>query len=137
MSSLVQALIVAAFSAALGVIISYIKSLNAQFKALQLQVAKMDVQISPLWARVQAQIAADLHHPHPRYAEMDTLLESLDALTITPVQRDRLKVLLAARAVDMHADISEDQRKKASIMIAVMDLVVDEAKAPPATGNPL
>ena len=86
----------------------------------------LQTQVSPLWARVQAQISADLHHPHPRYLEMDTLLERLEALTITAGERDRLKTLLVERSQDMHEDITDDQRKKAHLMIQVMDLVVTE-----------
>jgi hypothetical protein len=79
-----------------------------------------------LWARVQAQIAQDLHHPNPRYTEMDGLLEKLDNLTITLDERDRLKVLLAERSKDMHEDIGQQQREKASFMITVMDMVLAE-----------
>lgn len=93
---------------------------------LQLEVRQLTTQISPLWARVQAQIAADLHQPHPRYAEMDKLLEKLEGLVITIDERSRLKVLLIARSQDMHVDITQDQREKAALMIMVMDAVLKE-----------
>jgi hypothetical protein len=81
-----------------------------------------------MWATVQARMSSDLHHPDVRHLEMDTLLEKLDALTIAPPERDRLKVLLVAMSADMHDDITESQRKSALAMIPLMDLVVIEAE---------
>jgi len=91
------------------------------------QLAEMSTKVSPLWATVQKVISDELHHPHAQYAEMDTLLERLDNLTITTEERDRLKILLMQRSVDMDSDITESQRKSAKMMIDVMDKVVQEA----------
>ena len=103
------------------------RDLQARIGAIELQLARISTQISPMWAKVQAQIAEDLHHPHARYVEMDKLLEKLEAMTITADERSRLKELLMERSMDFHEDISEDQRKKALLMILVMDAVLTEA----------
>lgn len=145
MSPLVNSLLIAIFTIVVSAVIAYLVRVNAakrdEIKHLRLDVeelkrsmATVNTQMSPLWARVQAQIAADLHHPNPRYAEMDGLLETLDALSITPDERSRLKVLLLERSKDMHEDISEEQRKKAAFMVTVMDMVLAE-KAISDAGN--
>jgi hypothetical protein len=113
-----------------------IGALYARLRDIEKQMAVVTTQVSPLWARVQAQISSDLHHPHPRYFEMDKLLERLEALTITTAERVRLKELLGERAVDMHPDITESQRKAARAMIPVMDLVVLEAQGDDSNKEP-
>lgn len=90
------------------------------------EITTLKTQMSPLWARVQKQISENLHQPHPRYFEMDRLLEKLDALVITDKERIRLKILLEERSKDFHEDISEQQRKEAAVMIKIMDLVLIE-----------
>jgi len=115
------------FLALMVAAIAAIGALYNRIRALEVEQAKQAIQLSPLWARVQAQISSDLHHPHPRYLEMDTLLEELESLTITPSQRNRLKILLFERSTDMHPDITDSQREKAKLMIVVMDMVVAEA----------
>jgi hypothetical protein len=128
MSELAQGLTIAAFSVILAAILAFIVRLNGRIDALAVSTAKLETQISPFWASVQLQISKDLHHPNPRYHEMDDLLEKLEALTISPEERERLKALLVERSSDTHEDISEDQRKKASLMIPLMDMVTEEAK---------
>jgi hypothetical protein len=128
MTSTESGLLVAAFGILLTGALSFFVYLNTQIQNLRTEVAKLSVQVSPLWSRVQAQIASDLHHPHPRYLEMDGLLEKLEALTITTDERVRLKELLVERSVDEHADISEVQRKQARIMVDVMDVVLAEQR---------
>lgn len=109
-------------------VLAYCLRINARQTEQAIQIAELKLQMSPLWARIQAQISADLHHPHSRYAEMDGLLEKLDSLTILPEERTRLKVLLIERSEDMHKDITESQRQSAKMMIPLMDLVMIEAK---------
>src|ERR1700691_4149119 len=128
MSELAQGLTIAAFSVILAAILAFIVRLNGRIDALTVSTAKLETQISPFWASVQLQISKDLHHPNPRYHEMDDLLEKLEALTISPEERERLKALLVERSSDTHEDISEAQRKKASLMIPLMDMVTEEAK---------
>lgn len=128
MSELSQGLTIAAFSVILAAILAFIVRLNGRIDALTVSTARLETQISPFWASVQAQISKDLHHPHERYQEMDGLLEKLEGLVITDPERNRLKALLLERSVDMHADITEDQRMRARLMIPLMDMVTEEAK---------
>jgi hypothetical protein len=124
----VNSMLIASFGIVLAAALTYFVRINAKMNDQAVEIATLKTQVSPLWAQVQARIAADLHHPHPRYFEMDGLLEKLEALTITPDERARLKALLNERAHDMHPEINADQRKKAAFMIQVMDLVLVEAK---------
>jgi len=126
MNPTVSSLIVAAFSILLTAVLAFVVRLGTKMAMMEKSIIRLETQVSPLWANVQTQIARDLHHPHPRYFEMDKLLEKLEALTITPQERARLKVLLQERSVDMHADITDSQRTKAELMLKVMDIVVLE-----------
>jgi hypothetical protein len=110
----------------LAAVLAYCVRINTRQSDSDIRIAKLEVQISPLWARVQRQISSDLHHPHPRYQEMDVLLEHLESLTITKEERVRLNQLLLERSTDMHEDITEDQRQKAKLMIEVMKLTLRE-----------
>lgn len=120
--------LVTAFGVILTAIVAFGVATHRRIRQLELEKVRMDTQLSPLWANVQSRIADELHHPNPRYAEMDTLLEQLEALTITVDGRTRLKKLLEERSKDMHQDITEGQRTSASLMILVMDKVVVESK---------
>jgi len=128
MTGLEVGLIVAAFSIVLTAILAYLVRQSAHMQDMRDEITILKTQVSPLWAQVQSRIAADLHHPHPRYFEMDKLLEKLEALTITPEERSRLEVLLVQRSTDMHEDITDIQRKEAKLMSQVMHIVVLEAK---------
>jgi hypothetical protein len=88
----------------------------------------LGTQMSPLWAQVQARIASELHHPHERYKEMDTLLEKLESKpsVLTVPERNRLKELLSQRTQDFHEDITPQQRSSAALMLGVMDKVLEE-----------
>jgi hypothetical protein len=120
-------LVIAAFSVILAALLMYVHNLNNDVVTLKQQVIKLETQVSPMWAKVQAVISADLHHPDQRYHEMDGLLEKLEALTITVGERERLEVLLIERSQDMHPDISQEQRENAGLMIQVMKKVLKEA----------
>ena len=126
MNSTVSSLIVAAFSIVLTAVLAFVVRLGTKMALMEKSIIRLETQVSPLWANVQTQIARDLHHPHPRYFEMDKLLEHLEALTLTGVERARLKVLLQERSIDMHEDITDSQRSKAELMLKVMDIVVME-----------
>ena len=117
-------LVVASFGALITAVVSLLK----RIRAMELQLNTVSTQMSPLWAQVQARIAAELHHPHPRYKEMDKLLERLETKpsTITNGERVRLKELLSLRAVDTHPDITPQQRSSAALMLGVMDKVQEE-----------
>jgi hypothetical protein len=128
MSPLTQELLVAAFSAILIAMLGVMGYMAKLIGGLVTDVTTLKTQMSPFWASVERIVSKDLHHPSPRYAEMDGLLEKLTALTITDDERIRLKALLIERSTDTHEDITENQRTKASIMIPLMALVLDEAK---------
>jgi hypothetical protein len=116
------------FGTVLSGLIAFLVYVQKQITEMRMEVTKLTTQMSPLWAKVQAKIAADLHQPHERYVEMDKLLEKLEALTLTEDERNRLKVLLLERSRDFHHDITEGQRQKAKLMGQVMDLVLLESK---------
>ena len=111
---------------------------NDEWKAkVETALTTLGTQMSPLWAQVQARIASELHHPHPRYKEMDGLLEKLETkpTTISMEERTELKGLLGQRAVDMHPDITPQQRSSAALMLGVMDKVLEETAI--ATDQPI
>jgi hypothetical protein len=120
--------IIAFLSAAVAALLGYCVRLNKKMSDNAIAIATLQAQVQPLWMQVQARIASDLHHDDPIFHETDGLIEKLQALTITPQERDRLKVLLTERSHDMHIDISREERQKARVLIEVMDLVVIEAK---------
>ena len=113
-------------------LVERLEGIDKQFGILTNQLSILSTQVSPLWARVQSQIASELHHPHPRYAEMDKLLEKLEAKPdeLDDVERARLKTLLLERSIDMHEDITDSQRSSAKLMIGVMDKVLIEKANP-------
>ena len=117
----------------LAALIAYCVRLNSIVRDQGNEIVKLQTQMAPLWARVQAKISADLHHDDPRLHETDTLIDRLQALTITEHERSRLKVLLKERSVDMHTDISPAERQKARVLIEVMDFVVTESLESNAT----
>src|ERR1043166_993086 len=104
------------FILVLGASLSISTALYAKIVQVDRRLTELRGVVSPLWSRIQSQIASQLHHPHPRYAEMDTLLELLEMETIDAEGRARLKDLLAQRSVDMHEDISPSQRSAAALM---------------------
>jgi hypothetical protein len=128
MSPLTQQLLVTVFGALLVAIFGLMGYMAKRLGKLVNDVSILQTQMSPFWASVERIVSKDLHHPSPRYAEMDGLLEKLDVLTITPDERDRLRVLLVERSEDQHDDITESQRQKARLMIPLMDVVTEEAK---------
>ena len=124
---LIDGLIVAGFVALIGLQIA----LFARVRNLEIAIAEAKIQIGPLWAQVQSKVAQTLHHDDVRYAEMDKLLEDLIALRISPSNRIRLEMLLNERSVD--ATVSEEERKSAKLMIAVMDKAMSESS--PSSGD--
>lgn len=128
MSGLEVGLIVSAFGVILISVIAYNVRQAGHLQDMREEIAVLKTQVSPLWAQIQSRIAADLHHPHPRYLEMDTLLEKLETLTITEVERKRLAILLLERSTDTHADITDMQRKEAKLMKQIMEIVVLEGR---------
>jgi hypothetical protein len=115
------------FAALVSGLTAFCVGITNRVRQLELSMRESDTKMSPLWARVQAELSSDLHHDDPKYKEADCLIEELAALTITPKGRRRLKELLAQRVVD--PDVPELERKKAKALIAVMDLVLMEAES--------
>lgn len=136
--SLVSGLITALFV----LLATIVGALYARLRKLERQTDINTTQLSPLWKQVEARIAKELHHPHPRYEQMDRLLEKLGAVpvTITDDERSTLKELLKQRSLDMHEDITNEQRSSAALMIGVMDKVLEETAirtdAPVPTPDP-
>lgn len=128
MTPLEIGLTISLFTIIVGALLAFIVKQNRRMDEHDKLLTILNTQVSPMWATVQARMSADLHHPNQRYAEMDRLLEKLESLVISDLERQRLKELLLIRSVDMHEDITESQRKSALAMIPLMDLVVIEAK---------
>jgi len=133
--------LLAGFSATLGLVYTlYVQAKKDRKEAedallvwkqdIDKQLTVLNTQVTPLWATVQAKLTADLHHPHPRYLQMDKLLEKLDTLTISDDERIVLKELLVKRSVDTHEDITEGQRESALLLLGVMKKVLTEADTP-------
>jgi hypothetical protein len=137
LNSLLVSVVGAVLTAAFVVLSNINKQQKEELKAMRNAIAELNknmaivnAQMSPLWARVQAQIVADLHHPDPRYHEMDALLEKLEAGKLADSDRDRLEVLLLERSIDLHRDITPEQRAAAAYMITVMrKVLVERAEA--------
>jgi hypothetical protein len=129
MSPLEQQLLVTVFGALLVAILGIMGWMARVIWQIVRDVDTLKTQMSPFWASVERIVSAELHHPSARYAEMDGLLEKLDVLTITDEERERLRVLLLERSNDEHADITESQKQKALLLIPLMDVVLEEAKA--------
>lgn len=101
------------------------KELTKWQQSVDTTLAKHGTQLSPLWARVQDQISADLHHPDTEHSEMDHLLEKLDRLEITLAERAVLRQLLVERSHDPR--VSESEQESAVMMITVMARTLTEA----------
>lgn len=102
---------------------------ETRIRALEDKFLELRTQVSPVWLAAQSKMIEELHHPNPKYAEMDGLLEKLDNNTLLPPERARLKVLALLRAVDFDPEITDLQRASALILGSVMDKVVIEKEA--------
>lgn len=102
-----------------------IDQLAVEITKLQLDQAVTDTKVTPLWAKAQAALSADLHHPHAKDHEMDDLLEKLANLKISPAETSRLKNLLSMRSIDMSPDITAHERRAATVMPIIMDIVLE------------
>jgi hypothetical protein len=94
---------------------------------IQGRISILETQVTPLWSTLQAQIAADLHHPHPESRRMDFLLEKLERLTLTHEETMELKKL--AREIADDPKQSLEEREKAETLLYVMPRVIREAAA--------
>ncbi len=80
---------------------------------------------SPFFTELQSRLIDSLHHPDPRKAELDALLEKLKALRLDAPELQRLQVLLREQALDPTDPV---QQKQSHALLAIMPLVLDEAK---------
>lgn len=120
--SLLNGLAITAFGVILAALIGLVIRQDTRLSKLEMKVSNQAVKIEPLWKRVQDQISNELHHPDPRFAEMDELLEQLENLSISVTGRERLKVLLVERSSDM--EVRQGQRNAAVLMLTVMEKAV-------------
>lgn len=97
-----------------------------EIEKIKATLAELGFQVKPMWERVQRQLSEDLHHPNPKYKEMDGLLEKMDANDLNITETERLKILAAARSKDMAPEITDSQRASATILATVMDKVLEE-----------
>ncbi len=81
---------------------------------------------SPFFTELQSRLIDSLHHPDPAKHELDALLEHLKALTLTAPDLERLQDLLTDQAAE---DADPVQRKQSRALLAIMPLVLDEARA--------
>ena len=104
------------------------KVLDDRLTVIDSQMQMLMTQVSPLWAAVQSKIAKDLTHPSPQFAEMDQLLKDLESLKLTPGGKERLLVLLEERIHSSDPEVSEEEKKSASLLEGVMEKVLEDAK---------
>lgn len=105
---------------------------------LERQVLTLDFPVKLLWAKAQQNAADALHHPKPRFKEMDDLLDKLnlkdinqngDILPMTDADTARLKELLFHRTTDMSEGVTDYEREQAKIMPILMDnKIIEEQK---------
>ena len=92
---------------------------------LQGRMTAMEVKIAPFWGSLQTKFAKALHKPHPELRRRDILLEKLERLTITPEERQELRLKLEEVKTDPEA--TDVEKAQAVIMLAAMPLVLEEA----------
>ena len=88
------------------------------------RLSVLEIQVTPLWATLQKQVADALHHPHSKDKETDGLLEKLEALTLTQEERGRLEVLLKTKTTN--PEESDQEKKRADLLLFLMPRAVQE-----------
>lgn len=101
------------------------RGMKTDIAKLQADLRVAETKIEPYWARVQRQLAEELHSPHT--PEIDMLMGELTAGKITPPRRVRLEELFLA--VSHNPKESQARRESAEIMIRIMRKVLIEAAA--------
>jgi hypothetical protein len=94
---------------------------NARIRSLELDMAR---QQSPLMKQVQDLLSAGLHHPDPRHARKDRLLEKLDKTTLSAADLPELVAILDEQIANPKTPSNEIEAAKA--LKAIMPLVVKE-----------
>jgi hypothetical protein len=108
----------------LGLLTTVFMALLAVAWKIQARLSILETQVSPLWSALQKEVADTLHHPHPESAELDGLLEDLEALRLDAVKTARLNTLLREKVDDKTQ--SEDERKRAELLLFIMSRVIKE-----------
>ena len=92
---------------------------------IQGRLSVLETQVTPLWSSLQRDVSQALHHPHPESKEMDDLLEKLELLTISKVEREKLIGLL--RAIVNDESQTKEERNHAELLLFIMPRVLLEA----------
>lgn len=119
-------------------LVTAIDKIKDRQESMERQILTLDFPVKLLWAKAQGHAADALHHPEPRFKEMDDLLDKLslkgldrngDILPMTEKDTARLKELLLHRSTDMSEDVTHYEREQAKIMPVLMDnKLIEEQK---------
>lgn len=122
------------FGAVVTGMIGFGTYLVRKINALEVSMARAEVQLVPLSAMIQAQLLSLLHHEEPRYAEPDALIDKLShhPASMTEAESLRLRQLMKQRQV---ADVPEIERRRAAALLAYMDIVILEKEAFDSSGK--
>lgn len=102
-----------------------------KLEALTARIGRLETQMEPFWAAVQADMIKILHHPWPERHDMDELLDKLDPDkpgTLAPDEREKLRdilrrVIAASPGNPPPFRVSPDERVAAVFLLRTMDLV--------------
>jgi hypothetical protein len=114
-----------------------------ELRAIVGDLASKDKTRTPYFDELQRSLASDRHRPSPEHAEMDRLLEELQALTLTPARRTVLEKMLQAEIDDPEVPValslkvvSDDEKLRiqdgvdnARLLLATMPKVLAGQKA--------
>lgn len=106
-----------------------LRDLELRVRAHGELLAKLEaitVTQAPFFTSLQSRVIDLLHHPDAASGELDALLERLKALTLTADELARLETILRTQADD--PVVERDQRQHSRALLALMPLVVEEAK---------
>lgn len=102
--------------------------LEERVRDLELKFTAVNERVTPISAAFQAMLIKELTHFHT--PELDELLEKIGPpYRLTETERDRMIVLLRARAEDMNGRISELERDAAVMLPMVIKRALAEAAA--------
>lgn len=91
---------------------------DERVRALELQIAVLSQQVSPLWTAAQAILVKQLTHYHT--PELDALMLKIHPFTLTATEEARLYILLEARTRDVGSLIDSSERDAATMLPLVM-----------------
>jgi len=98
---------------------------DERVRTLELQIALLTQQVSPLWTAAQAILIKQMTHYHA--PELDALLRKIGPpVTLTAQEEHRLYVLLEERTKDMGALIDSSERDAAAMLPLIIRRVREE-----------